>query len=422
MIIKSWDKMGNKPIGNKFFSSENYNLSKLPNSIISVLTPEKSKNRLDYSYFNDSYDKVVLFLIDGLGKNYLQKFNESNNFLRTIKRIGADYFLICQFPSTTASNVTTIHTGLPVAQHGMYEWFYYEPLVDDIIAPVLFSYAGDDDRETLQNKFNPDDIYPTKNVYQKLNQHGVKSFVFQEKKLINTNYSKILLEGAEVKGYVTLSNGFKTLAECINNENRKAYYLFYYSQIDKSSHEYGPESKKANKEVRGLLKALEKLRINLNKSDENILFILTSDHGQIALDKEKNIYLNQEFGEIEKYIKKSRNGNLLVPAGSPRDMFLYIKDEMLDEALDFLQDKLHEKAVVCKTSYLIKKGYFGRKKVSKVLQSRLSNLAILPLENWTVWWYKKKIFEVDISGHHGGLSEDEMEIPFLVWNYRDWVK
>lgn len=230
--------MNIKPAKNNFFTPrQKYNLSKLPDSIISVLTPKKSKNRLDYSYFNNSYDEVVLFLVDGFVKNYLQKFNESNNFLRTIERIGADYFLTCQFPSTTASNVTTIHTGLPVAQHGVYEWFYYEPLVDDIIAPVLFSYAGDEDRDTLQNKVNPNDIYPTKTVYQKLNQHGVKSFVFQDKKLTNTNYSKTLLKGAEVKGYGTLSNGFKTLAECINNENGKAYYLFYYSQIDKASHE-----------------------------------------------------------------------------------------------------------------------------------------------------------------------------------------
>ena len=415
--------MDNQPVKNKFFSPSNkYNLSKLPGSIISVLTPEKSKNTLPYSYFKRSYDKVVLFLIDGLGVNYLRKFKTNNKFLRTIDEIGADFFLTCQFPSTTATNVTTIHTGLNVAQHGMYEWFYYEPLVDDIIAPVLFSYAGDEDRETLQNKFNPDDIYPTKTLYQKLNQHGVKSFVFQDKKLINTNYSKTLLKGAEVKGYGTLSNGFKTLTECINNKNGKAYYLFYYSQIDKSSHEYGPESKKANKEVMRLLKVLEKLRVTLNKPNENILFILTSDHGQIALDKEKNIYLNQEFGEIEKYIKKFRDGNLLVPAGSPRDMFLYIEDEMLDEALDFLQDKLYKKAVVCKTSYLIKNNYFGRKKISKALQSRLGNLAILPLENWTVWWYKEGVFETKNLGHHGGLSSDEIEIPFLVWNYQDWVK
>jgi predicted AlkP superfamily pyrophosphatase or phosphodiesterase len=170
----------------------------------------------------------------------------------------------------------------------MYEWFYYEPPADDMIAPILFSYARDNDRETLQNKVNPNDIYPTKTVYQKLNHHGVKSFVFENKEIINTNYSKTLLKGAEIKGYGTLSNGLKTLAECINDENGKAYYLFYYDPIDNASHEYGPGSKKSNKEVKKLLKALEKLQLMLlDKLDENILSILTSDHGQIALDPKK---------------------------------------------------------------------------------------------------------------------------------------
>jgi hypothetical protein len=37
--------MDNQPVKNKFFSpSSKYNISKLPDSIISVLTPEKSKN------------------------------------------------------------------------------------------------------------------------------------------------------------------------------------------------------------------------------------------------------------------------------------------------------------------------------------------------------------------------------------------
>ena len=47
-----------------------------------------------------------------------------------------------QFPSTTTAHVTTMHTGRPVGEHGLYEWHVHEPALDAIITPLLFSFAG----------------------------------------------------------------------------------------------------------------------------------------------------------------------------------------------------------------------------------------------------------------------------------------
>ena len=55
-----------------------------------------------------------------------------------------------QFPSTTTAHVTTMHTGRPVGAHGLYEWNVYEPALDAIVTPLLFSYAGDEGRDTLR--------------------------------------------------------------------------------------------------------------------------------------------------------------------------------------------------------------------------------------------------------------------------------
>lgn len=422
-ILAAWSR------SNFYLPSNEYNLPKLLESIISVLTPEKASNRLTM-YFDGHYDKVILFLIDGLGKNQLLRFDQRNGCRNYIKENEIGGTLTCQFPSSTASNVTTIHTGLDVAEHGIYEWLYYEPLIDDIIAPVLFSYAKDDERETLQNKVNPEDIYPNETIYQKLSSYGVKSFVFQNEDYIDSTYSKSVLKGAEIKGYNSLREGLEILANYITNCDGKSYHLFYYDVIDKISHEHGPESEQFYLEVEKLFQMLEKFSLILNKYDKNVLFVLTSDHGHVSLDPNKNIYLNQEFPEIEKYIKRSGNGSLLVPAGSARDMFLYIKDEMLDDAQKFLQEKLYKKAVVYKTMDLIgnkqlniRHGdmlyYFGKKGISKALKDRLGNLVILPVDNWTVWWYEDGVFEVKMKGHHGGLSCDEMEIPLLIWDYLD---
>src|SRR5437879_7619419 len=86
-----------------------------------------------------------------------------------------------QFPSTTAAHVTCIHTGLEVGQSGVYEWHYYEPLVDNIISPLLFSYADDKVvRDTLKRASVPATaFFPRQTFYQSLQDEGVNSHIFQ---------------------------------------------------------------------------------------------------------------------------------------------------------------------------------------------------------------------------------------------------
>ena len=96
-------------------------------------------------------------------------------------------------------------------------------------------------------------------------------------------------------------------------------------------------------------------------------------------------------------------------------MFLYIKDEYLEEALAFLRGNLADRAVVTRTSELVDAGYFMRSDISKALAGRLGNLVILPFPEESVWWYEKDVYEINFFGHHGGLTPAEMEIPLLAW-------
>jgi len=141
---------------------------------------------------------------------------------------------------------------------------------------------------------------------------------------------------------------------------------------------------------------------------------MTADHGASEVDPKTTVFLNRDkrFAGIERFIKTNKSGNLLVPAGSARDMFLYIKNEMLEEAQEFLSRRLEGKAEVVQTKWLMENGYFGAE-ISKKFRERVGNLVILPHRYESVWWYEKDVFEQNFYGHHGGLTPQEMEIPLF---------
>jgi hypothetical protein len=137
---------------------------------------------------------------------------------------------------------------------------------------------------------------------------------------------------------------------------------------------------------------------------------MTADHGASEVDPETTIYLNKHphFAGFEKFIRPNRNGQLLVPAGSARDLFLYLHENSLDEAQSFLARRLEGKADVVKTEFLISEGYFGPE-VTDRFRERVGNLVVLPYRYESVWWYEKDKFEQGFYGHHGGLTPQEME-------------
>ncbi|WP_424357095.1 alkaline phosphatase family protein [Methanocella sp. MCL-LM] len=404
-----------------------YRIENLPGTILSMLTSERPAGVLPpeaFSKVKGDYDKVVLLLVDGIGWAQFANLAIGRPFIGRLIEDGALHKLATQFPSTTACNVTTVNTGLSVLQHGLYEWFYYEPKADDIIAPLLYAYAREQSvRDSLKRDTNvrPAEIYPAGSLYQKLSSHGVKGYAFQNNEYARSTFSDLIFKPATVGGFESTADGLAALAKAILAETEKAYFYFYYDGIDSALHHYGPGSEQVAATFTQFLTDLEEVfwrAISSAGKDKagKVVFILTADHGQTSIDPARTIYLNREFPEIEGYMRRNRAGRVMAPAGSCRDMFLYVREECLDDAFSLLQEKLDGRAVVCCTTDLISGGYFGAGEPSEALGGRLGNLVILPLQGESVWWYEKDVFEVTFKGHHGGLTRDEMEIPLLIWS------
>ena len=367
-------------------------------------------NRITEAFASKNYDAVVLFLIDGFGWRFYERFQDAA-FIQRIAKHGRIEKLTSQFPSTTAAHVTTIHTGLPVGQSGVYEWIYYEPQLDAVIAPLLFSYAGTMERDSLRlTRVEPSLLYPRGVFYPELKKMGVEPYVFGIRDYTPSTYSKVVMAGAEQLAFKTVSEALVNIGLLLEKQTKPAYVHLYFDRIDALGHEYGPTAPQTEAEIESFLLMMEYYFERIFNGKKKVLFLMTADHGQAEVDPRTTIYLNKDsrFSGIERFIKANRQGKLIVPAGSARDMFLYIKENMLDEAQAFLAPHLEGKADVVKTETLINEGYFGAE-VSSRFRERVGNLVILPYLYESVWWYEKDKFEMRFRGHHGGLTPQEME-------------
>jgi len=355
------------------------------------------------------YNAVVVFLIDAFGWVFFEKYVDKYPFLKRFLDEGIVSKITSQFPSTTAPHVTCLHTGLEVGQSGTYEWFHYEPSVDRIIAPLLFSYAEDKEPGTLSRSVKKAGlIYPEDTIYRALGSLGIPSTVFQHASIAGSHYSRVVTGGANVVPYTDLRQGLESLAKSVKN---KGYFYFYFGDIDAQGHRHGTESKEVEEAVDKCFCALEE--VFWKNLDGEVAVILTADHGMIDVDPKKTFYLNEKIPQISALVRKNRKGELLTPAGSCRDYFFHAAEGKEGETQELLQECLGNLAHVYTTKDLAEDGFFGRHPPSQRFWDRVGDLVILPRPGESVWWHEKGRFEMKFHAMHGGLTPQEMETVFL---------
>lgn len=366
------------------------------------------------------YERIVVLYLDAFGWRFVEQFMDTSPLLGRMKSSGAIHKITSQFPSTTAAHVTAIHTGQTPGESGVFEWQYYEPQLDKLIAPLLFSFAGDKTRDTLkQTGIDPSRLYPDRNIYQDLKDHGVRSTILQSREFTPSTYSKVVFKGARVKPFVSLPEALVVLRQRLLTKPAPAYYFLYFDKLDTICHHHGPQSAHAAAETEAMLILLDQLLFKpLDGKLKDTLFLITADHGQVEVDPKTTIYINTDrrFEGFERFLKQNRDGEFLVAAGSPRDMFLYIHEECLMEARAFFAERLEGIADVHVVQDLIQKGFFGPPPMSDAFLGRVGNLVILPYAGESVWWYEKGRFEQKFFGHHGGLTPQEAEIPLIMYS------
>jgi predicted AlkP superfamily pyrophosphatase or phosphodiesterase len=322
-------------------------------------------------------ESVGVVLLDAFGMRFVERHADHP----LLRRLDAVNPLASQFPSTTTAHVTTMHTGMPVGEHGLYEWIVYEPAYGDVMTPILFSPAGSLEPGTLRG-IEMADVLPETTFYRGLEPRSV---VLSPAAFSPSLYDSVALRGAELRTFPDMATGAAMFAEALREPG---YAYLYWHMIDATGHLHGPDSPEFDA---ACVTALDALDAALR--DGPALVLLTADHGQIGVDPSRVDYLDDLLPEI---------GELLAhaPAGSARDVFLHARPGRAEELEGALRVRLGERAEVRAAAGLFPDA-------GPRLRERMADVCVLPAPGRMAWLRSSRSVESRFRGHHGGMTPDE---------------
>jgi len=386
--------------------------SAISGSVRRFFGDDKAKGIKEFDEYKN-IKNLILVVVDGFGWRFVEEFGEKLSLNKRVEEQGKLFKLTSQFPSTTSNCITSLTFDKPLGEHLLYEWNMYHPKVDRMIIPFRFSYVGDHMPERLlMDGYSPSDIFPSYPLSEYLSGINVNPTVIMPRDYIGSSFNTANSVGSRMIPYSGTRQGVNRLRQAVLDDNGSRFFFFYVPYFDSLTHSVGPESKKVRecgiKIFRELYEGLYK------RGMKDALLVITADHGHTAISLDRRIYIDEKFPSIVPFIKKTKKGDYILPAGGPRDLFVHVIPEHVTEVFGTLKEGLKDFADVLLVEDCIKAGLFGEGTRLGDLQERMGEILILPFDNLTVWWKLAESYEKDFKGHHGGLSPNEMEIPFFM--------
>ena len=331
---------------------------------------------------------IVFLIVDGLGDNYLKCSGAGGPLARhrrdTISAV---------FPSTTASAITTSFTGATPLEHGLTGWFTYFSEAACVGAPLPFLRRG----EKASLGVAPGRIFVEPSLFDQL---ATRAIVVTHRSIIDSQYNRHHCGRAERRAYANLA-GFldQTVAAVKSGPERKLVYA-YWPEFDSLAHRHGVASTQVRAHFAQLDSMFGELLARLAGTDT--LVVLTADHGFIDCPPEESVELPPSLSALLRFPL----------CGERRIAFCHVQDRKI--FLQKAKEILNGRADVRPSHELADEGWFGAGRAHAHFAERIGDVALVMKGRGTVKdWLPGEPRHLHI-GNHGGMSEDEMNIPLVV--------
>lgn len=322
-------------------------------------------------------ERVVLLVIDGLGWTQLATRRSLTPSLSAME--GGPITTVA--PSTTATALTSITTGLPPGEHGVVG--YRMAVEGEVLNVLRWSTPRGDARETI----------PPSKVQSQTTFGGHRPPVLTRTEFETSGFTMAHLDGTRFTGYRTLG----TLTAELSRLARQGepFIYAYYEGLDKVSHEYGL-GLQYDEELRWIDHLVSSI---LESLPSGSVLVVTADHGQV---------------EVRDNVLELPNDvltHVAMQSGEGRFRWLHGRSGRIDALKDAATDLLGEHAWVRTRDEAIAEGWYGPV-VTDRAAGRLGDV-LLAAKGSVAFHDPLDTGPYVLVGRHGSLTEDEMLVPLL---------
>lgn len=337
---------------------------------------------------------LVFLLIDGLGDAFLQRFGPGSTLLaHRARRITS------VFPSTTASAVTTVLTGLAPATHGLTGWFIRDRRFLASVAPLPMRKRNSG---AVVAPDAPARLFPYCGLFRDRYRESV---YINPKSIAYSAYSTRHGRGARIVPYRGLDDliGAIETAVAALKQSSGGYIHAYYPILDLLSHLHGCAASRTVSEFARIDAAFASLLRRLSGSGTEI--IVSADHGFIDSPPERSL-------DLARY--PAAASMLTTPLhGERRAAFCEVRRGAEQDFEAYVGEALRGRAVVARSAALVAHGLFGPGPRHHRLRERVGTHTLLMEPGWTICDRIPGERGHRMLGMHGGLSPQEMWVPLI---------
>ena len=392
-----------------------YSIVNVPSLIMEHFNINSSKPLSDKftKSFLEGCEQVILILIDGFGYNLALEHLKDITF----KKIEQNSLLIpitSTFPSTTTTALSSISTGKTPQEHGVVGHTMYSQKFGTVVNMMRFRSVIESHSDSLiRAGFNPETYIRFPTIYETLSNEGYVSNVLTKWIYKNSSLSRMLHKGATMNTYVTSSDLFVILRKIINSGNSN-FTFAYWDSLDTIEHAYGTYTDESFAELKNIFHLfLTELIYKIDKQQQKkTCIMITGDHGLVNVPSTGKLLANDYPLLTDNLIRP--------PCGDSRASFLRVKNNKKTEVKNYMK-KFNNKLDVFETDYLVKKGFFGKCKINGEIKEAIGDLTVLSRPGINFQYKFKNDQLPKLKGYHGGLTEEELLVPFIMLRPHDVI-